>query len=131
MEAGSCRWPIGDPRSPDFRLCGAPTEPGQPSCATCQKKTHQAVSHPPPAKGEQKRPAALLWEFQGSLQIGSGCGTAGGCVGRLFKETGTNLSPDALTASLLQTVTGRVEWLSRYAFAFCTKGNIKYYRQSR
>lgn len=27
-----CRWPIGDPRSPDFRFCGATAERGKPYC---------------------------------------------------------------------------------------------------
>jgi GcrA cell cycle regulator len=27
-----CRWPIGEPRSPDFRFCGKPHTPGRPYC---------------------------------------------------------------------------------------------------
>jgi len=33
-----CRWPIGQPRSPDFRFCDAPTVPGRSYCHEhCQK----------------------------------------------------------------------------------------------
>lgn len=32
--AGSraCKWPIGDPREPDFSFCGSPAAPGRPYC---------------------------------------------------------------------------------------------------
>lgn len=36
----TCRWPIGDPQSPDFRFCGAPTSPGQVYCAPCSQKAY-------------------------------------------------------------------------------------------
>jgi len=32
LAATDCRWPIGDPREPDFRFCGAPQLPGRPYC---------------------------------------------------------------------------------------------------
>ncbi|WP_181409937.1 GcrA family cell cycle regulator [Martelella alba] len=32
------RWPVRDPMSPDFRLCGAPIELGQPYCSACAKR---------------------------------------------------------------------------------------------
>jgi GcrA cell cycle regulator len=28
-----CRWPIGDPRTPEFRFCGVPTAPDRSYCA--------------------------------------------------------------------------------------------------
>lgn len=28
-----CHWPIGNPREPGFRFCGAPAEPDRPYCA--------------------------------------------------------------------------------------------------
>lgn len=28
----NCLWPIGDPRQPDFRFCGAPAQEGKPYC---------------------------------------------------------------------------------------------------
>jgi GcrA cell cycle regulator len=37
----TCRWPIGDPQSPDFRFCGAPTESGQVYCSACSKKAYE------------------------------------------------------------------------------------------
>mgnify|MGYP001442408694 CR=1 FL=1 len=33
LEAGDCRWPIGDPKHPDFHFCGAHQVPGRPYCA--------------------------------------------------------------------------------------------------
>jgi GcrA cell cycle regulator len=32
LEPYDCRWPIGDPRHPDFHFCGAPQLPGRPYC---------------------------------------------------------------------------------------------------
>ena len=41
LEPGSCRWPIGDPASPQFRFCGAPALPGQSYCRACARKAYQ------------------------------------------------------------------------------------------
>jgi GcrA cell cycle regulator len=30
----ACMWPVGDPKSPEFHFCGAPTEPNRPYCAS-------------------------------------------------------------------------------------------------
>jgi len=32
LESHDCRWPIGEPRQPDFHFCGAPQLPGHPYC---------------------------------------------------------------------------------------------------
>lgn len=32
LEANDCRWPIGDPRHPDFHFCGAQQVLGRPYC---------------------------------------------------------------------------------------------------
>lgn len=40
LDSNTCRWPIGDPQSPDFRFCGAQTETGQVYCAGCSKKAY-------------------------------------------------------------------------------------------
>jgi GcrA cell cycle regulator len=32
LERNDCRWPIGDPRHPDFHFCGAPQVAGRPYC---------------------------------------------------------------------------------------------------
>lgn len=29
----NCSWPIGDPRSPDFKFCGDPVSEGRPYCS--------------------------------------------------------------------------------------------------
>lgn len=31
--AFACCWPIGTPRTPEFRFCAAPAVPGRPYCA--------------------------------------------------------------------------------------------------
>jgi GcrA cell cycle regulator len=32
LERYDCRWPVGDPRRPDFHFCGARQAPGRPYC---------------------------------------------------------------------------------------------------
>ena len=39
-----CRWPIGDPRSPDFRFCGCETVEGLPYCTDHARIAYQTVS---------------------------------------------------------------------------------------
>lgn len=34
LESNECRWPIGDPQSPDFHFCGELRGNGQTYCAT-------------------------------------------------------------------------------------------------
>ncbi|MGD9805121.1 MAG: GcrA family cell cycle regulator [Hyphomicrobiaceae bacterium] len=34
LEAGDCRWPVGDPRHDGFHFCGAPQMLGRPYCIT-------------------------------------------------------------------------------------------------
>lgn len=38
-----CRWPIGDPRSPDFRFCGCETHDGLPYCLQHARIAYQTV----------------------------------------------------------------------------------------
>lgn len=39
-----CRWPIGDPRSPDFRFCGCESLEGLPYCTDHARVAYQTVS---------------------------------------------------------------------------------------
>lgn len=39
-----CRWPIGDPRSPDFRFCGCDIHEGLPYCTQHARVAYQTVS---------------------------------------------------------------------------------------
>ena len=39
-----CRWPIGDPRSPDFRFCGCSAHEGLPYCIDHARVAYQTVS---------------------------------------------------------------------------------------
>lgn len=38
-----CRWPVGDPRSPDFRFCGCPAHEGMPYCIDHARVAYQSV----------------------------------------------------------------------------------------
>ena len=38
----ACKWPIGDPRQPDFHFCCSESEPGLPYCAE-----HAAIAYQP------------------------------------------------------------------------------------
>ena len=39
LEANQCRWPIGDPRAPDFGFCGQERLPGRPYCIACTDRS--------------------------------------------------------------------------------------------
>jgi hypothetical protein len=47
--APPCQWPIGDPRAPEFRFCGAASagDPRAPYCAAHLRRAFDPV--PPPA----------------------------------------------------------------------------------
>ena len=40
----TCKWPIGDPLSPDFHFCGDHSGDGTPYCAFHAKLAFQAVT---------------------------------------------------------------------------------------
>lgn len=42
-----CRWPIGDPRSPDFRFCGCEAHEGLPYCLDHARVAYQTISKRP------------------------------------------------------------------------------------
>jgi GcrA cell cycle regulator len=39
-----CRWPVGDPRSPDFRFCGCNAHEGLPYCVDHARVAYQNIS---------------------------------------------------------------------------------------
>lgn len=39
-----CRWPVGDPRSPDFRFCGCTAHEGLPYCVDHARVAYQNIS---------------------------------------------------------------------------------------
>lgn len=47
VEAGECRWPIGDPQDADFHLCGCKQVRGTPYCEFHARKAFQPVSQTP------------------------------------------------------------------------------------
>ena len=49
----TCRWPVGDPTSPDFYFCGGSAVTGLPYCAH-----HSRIAYQPPAARRDKRPAS-------------------------------------------------------------------------
>lgn len=46
-KAPLCRWPIGDPRRPDFRFCGAKPIEDRAYCPTCQRKSRSGTTFRP------------------------------------------------------------------------------------
>ncbi|CAM5202885.1 GcrA cell cycle regulator [Bosea thiooxidans] len=48
-----CRWPMGDPTSPDFRFCGARSQTGLPYCAH-----HSRIAYQPAADRRRDRSKA-------------------------------------------------------------------------
>jgi len=49
LKEAMCRWPLGDPASPDFRYCGSPA-PGGPYCVH-----HAALAYQPPHERRRAR----------------------------------------------------------------------------
>jgi len=44
LQARMCRWPIGDPKEPDFKFCGYTAEAGVPYCGDHAKLAYQTSS---------------------------------------------------------------------------------------
>src|SRR5262249_48416331 len=53
---GACRWPVGDPRHPDFHFCARPAAEGQ---SYCEPHRAMACMVPPASSGHgaTERPA--------------------------------------------------------------------------
>jgi GcrA cell cycle regulator len=49
LEENDCRWPIGDPRKPDFHFCGKPKIVGLPYCEVHARRAYQPPRPRPPA----------------------------------------------------------------------------------
>ena len=43
LKEAMCRWPLGDPTSPDFRYCGSPAPGTGPYCAHHGKLAYQPM----------------------------------------------------------------------------------------
>jgi GcrA cell cycle regulator len=60
LDRHTCRWPIGDPRRPDFLFCGAEPRKGKPYCAAhCARAYLPAEAMAPRAAHANLRPPAL------------------------------------------------------------------------
>lgn len=46
----SCRWPLGDPREPDFRFCCAAVSGSSPYCEFHRRAAYQPASRPAAAR---------------------------------------------------------------------------------
>lgn len=57
IEAGDCRWPIGDPRHEGFHFCGAQQVLGRPYCAEHAAQSHEASK---PRHSANSRPLPLF-----------------------------------------------------------------------
>lgn len=57
LSAHTCRWPIGDPREPDFHFCGAPALPGKPYCAEHAAIAYVGSNKEKPAPREEESAA--------------------------------------------------------------------------
>ncbi len=53
LREGMCRWPIGDPTSPEFRFCGARADIGSPYC-----DHHARIAYQPAADRRRERKVA-------------------------------------------------------------------------
>jgi GcrA cell cycle regulator len=54
LEKNDCRWPIGEPRQPDFHFCGAPQVSGRPYCELHWRMAFQ------PSRPRHQQPAPTL-----------------------------------------------------------------------
>ena len=45
-----CRWPLGDPATPDFRICGARADTGLPYC-----EYHAQIAYQPASERKRLR----------------------------------------------------------------------------
>lgn len=52
LREGMCRWPVGDPTSPDFHFCGARSEIGSPYC-----EHHAQIAYQPADRRREKKQA--------------------------------------------------------------------------
>jgi GcrA cell cycle regulator len=49
-----CKWPVGDPKSPDFHFCGKPSLPGLPYCGE-----HAAIAYQPAKRRDEERKVSV------------------------------------------------------------------------
>jgi GcrA cell cycle regulator len=49
-----CAWPVGDPKSPEFRFCGQPVEDRSPYCEDHKKKAYSGAE-PRDRSGDKER----------------------------------------------------------------------------
>jgi GcrA cell cycle regulator len=62
-----CRWPVGDPRSPDFRFCGCDVYEGLPYCLEHARVAYQTISKRRPNE-ETGAPATPMFRTSSTKQ---------------------------------------------------------------
>jgi GcrA cell cycle regulator len=55
LEANDCRWPVGEPRHPDFHFCGEPQACGRPYC-----EHHWSMAFQPARPRQRPQPQSLV-----------------------------------------------------------------------
>jgi len=65
LDRDDCRWPIGEPRHPDFRFCGERSLEGRPYCAL-----HWSMAFQParPRHGAPATPATVAAVLPGTAK---------------------------------------------------------------
>ena len=67
LESWHCKFPLGDPSTPDFRHCGAPKPMGQSYCPT-----HAKIAYSPGSSQAQARKAKEAMERSGIMRTFGG-----------------------------------------------------------
>jgi len=80
LEKNDCRWPIGDPRKPDFHFCGRSKVDGLPYCETHALRAYQTTA---PRQRVAKSPT---FAQDGQIDVGAGNGAAGANASQREKE---------------------------------------------
>jgi GcrA cell cycle regulator len=55
LRENMCRWPMGDPTTPEFRFCGMKTDTGQPYCSYHCRIAYQPAGERRRERDEQRR----------------------------------------------------------------------------
>jgi GcrA cell cycle regulator len=60
LREGMCRWPLGDPATPDFRYCGGRSDIGAPYCVAHSRMAYQPAQDRRRERERERRQAQRL-----------------------------------------------------------------------
>ena len=60
LREGMCRWPLGDPATPDFRYCGGRSDIGAPYCAAHARMAYQPAQDRRRERERERRQAQRM-----------------------------------------------------------------------